>query len=417
MVIKREELYDKVAELCDGEYAIGMHGIDYYRLREFSNLDREYVIRDVMNNGLKVFSARTIHGTVRFFGRIDTEEDEEAVRLGLEKYRYGSDDYFVVAVPSVFRNSEGEELFLGCPNLKSRYIDKMGTTGNQRTTLLDNVILQSDGIYDQRIDRSYILGFCQVLEDGRVNFVPNPKHMAFNGGVVSDEVFQDAMNSMNLYRYYGFDITPSMLSRNVSLEDEEKIKNVMRDIEKELDNTSNYTDRSVSASLWETLRQVINERNLHKRSRTVEEVAQEEKVSKERGITVSFFRGDYFNVDDTIFVKFSYESEADEEYFKKLFNEELLKKYGSSSDRREQGKGIMMPYLEDIFGNFSVSEYGTRVGGTNIPDDLVETLGKRFIEEGCKLRVGDREMNGNFDREAFLGMISDIPREAKGKGK
>lgn len=186
MRINRNDLYDLIALLCDGEYAIGMHGIDEQALKrkkiEYSPTE---AASNILKRGLK--ASRPINGTVRFFGRIDSEEDKQAVMDGIGGYSYlCSDDYVIVAIPSIIRNGKGEELYLGCPNLESEFQEYMDSTGYEKTTLLEKAILE-----DSTLSPDYILGSFRVVdEEGNIDLDINPYHISYSKGIVSDEEFK-----------------------------------------------------------------------------------------------------------------------------------------------------------------------------------------------------------------------------------
>lgn len=149
MIIKREDLYNILRAQLKGEYSIGFHGIDICRLKYF-NLEKSednnnmahLAAEEIRANGLKVFNSRTINGTVEFYGRIDDVKNVEHLKDGLSRYCYGGREIIIVAVPTIIRNKEGEEIFLGATNLKSKYEKYFDSTGYQVTTLFDKAILR-----------------------------------------------------------------------------------------------------------------------------------------------------------------------------------------------------------------------------------------------------------------------------------
>ncbi len=213
MIIKREDLYNILRAQLKGEYSIGFHGIDICRLKYF-NLEKSednnnmahLAAEEIRANGLKVFNSRTINGTVEFYGRIDDAKNVEHLKDGLSRYCYGGREIIIVAVPTIIRNKEGEEIFLGATNLKSKYEKYFDSTGYQVTTLFDKAILRKGKDGEEIIPPEFILGSYQILnndKDNCINFTLNPNHMSFKNNVVSEENFykmkKDAFNFMTLY--------------------------------------------------------------------------------------------------------------------------------------------------------------------------------------------------------------------------
>ncbi len=268
MRMNRKNLYDMVSLSCDGEYAIGIHGISEEALeRNYIQDSPTGATNDIMKNGLKIKSARSINGTVRFFGRIDLEKDKQSILEGLNDYSYlNSENYIIVAVPTIFRNRNGEELYLGCPNLESEFQQYMGTTGREKTTLLDSVILDNS-----TLSPAYILGSFRIIDsEGNINLALNPYHISCSNGIVSDEEFERIQSWMYYYlrllskriindsieNLYG------LFSGPLGVEDMGYLENILDEIKINL-NESNGFSREF-ASIAETIKQLINEKRITK---------------------------------------------------------------------------------------------------------------------------------------------------------
>ena len=178
-----------VYELLKGDaYSIGLHGVSTERARDLAGVtDTREVLDRVRENGLHVFSARSVNGTVAFCGRIDDKEDLENVSQQLRNYRYGnSNRYVLVAVPVVFRDKNGNQIYGGKANLDTEFKRFLDTTGNERSCISDIIILDEH----EDIRPEYILGTYELLPDGKIDFQLNDKHVSQNGGVLSDEEFE-----------------------------------------------------------------------------------------------------------------------------------------------------------------------------------------------------------------------------------
>ncbi len=266
MRMNRKDLYDMVTLLCNGEYAIGIHGISEEALKrrniQYSATD---VANVIMKKGLK--SSRTINGTVKFFGRIDLEKDKQAIIEGLNDYSYlDSENYIIVAIPTIFRNRKGEELYLGCPNLGSEFKQYMDTTGYEKTTLLDSVILN-----DSTLLSDYILGSFRIIDlEGNIDLDLNPYHISYSKGIVSDEEFERIQSW--LYYYLGFlrkrifndsiENLYGLFARPLNVEDISYLENVLDEIKNNLDESNGL--REEFALIAETIKQLINEKKFTK---------------------------------------------------------------------------------------------------------------------------------------------------------
>lgn len=250
MVIRREQLYDLIREKCKGEYAVGMHGISLGHLERYNreNKSVDEIVEDIYKDGIKVYEGRTIHGTVEFFGRIDDKSAESVVRNGTENYLYGDGSQIIVVIPTVFRSSEGEQLFLGTPNIRSEYSRYMGTQGDQETTLLDLVALRND-----MVPSEFIFGSFNKNADGTIELNLNPNHISNRGGIVDSEVFDAAKKQV---AYTGLS---KFLSKNKSEVNIDEVIELYNYFRTKLENETDDYFRNKYAIYLETLKQYINE--------------------------------------------------------------------------------------------------------------------------------------------------------------
>ncbi len=132
--------------------------------------------------------------------------------------------------------------------------------------------------------------------------------------------------------------------------------------------------------------------------------------SEER-FEVELHQDEYFEYGEHYYVEFHYTNEEQKRKIFELFEKKLLPAYGAHSDRFDQKLEYIMPYLVDDEGNFTVDETNT-IGGTSIPEDLLDEFMKIFIEEeDATLIVGDEQMSESFDEERFHTMIAKLAEE------
>ena len=92
----------------------------------------------------------------------------------------------------------------------------------------------------------------------------------------------------------------------------------------------------------------------------------------------------------------------------KLFENELLNSYGSNSQRVNEGKDYIMPYFVDEFGRMTPQNTG-KIGGTNIPEDLLPEFIRRFIEvDKAIVNIGEQNISEKFDYDQFDKMIQSM---------
>lgn len=240
MIINREELYETLKKICNGKYSIGLHGIDVHRYSYFyydysSEIEASKKACDsIMKNGLNVFSGRTINGTVSFGGRIDNREDMYKLFKKLTYYSYGTaSHYIIVATPVEYINPMGEKLYVGYTDLDGKYHARKAGAGNEISTLLDYTILEENN-FEYLVDKRFILGSFNVLENGKIDLNINEKHICFNGGVISKELFDEKKSNMKVccigkdFDFKQMNLILNILSGNTSIS---KIADMNLDVE------------------------------------------------------------------------------------------------------------------------------------------------------------------------------------------
>lgn len=248
-----------VYELLKGDaYSIGLHGVSTERARDLAGVtDTREVLDRVRENGLHVYSARSVNGTVAFCGRIDDKEDLENVSQQLRNYRYGnSNRYVLVAVPVVFRDKNGNQIYGGKANLDTEFKRFLDTTGNERSCISDIIILDEH----EDIRPEYILGTYELLPDGKIDFQLNDKHVSQNGGVLLDEEFERLKRSFESH-LYSLDTLKKYFTKKKLTEEDYAM------LDKYLFIYSTVMGTKTNAYLpgiTETIKQLIHERHLEK---------------------------------------------------------------------------------------------------------------------------------------------------------
>lgn len=267
MIIERNKLYEILRTQLHGEYSIGLHGIDPHRLDTNDGFSSETKLSDnsiykaaqaILSNGL--VSNRTINGTVNFLGRIDDADKVDTITDGLEHYNYGGREIIILAVPVVFRDTTGREIFLGASNLNSRFRHHFDSTGYQESTLSDAVLSKSI------IPNDYILGSYKLLPDGMVDVSLNRNHISFKENVVSPETLDGIHEDLGqiFARMRDFDLNSSLFTSG----SKEELQKLYEDLGFKLATTPSDIFKSLLerdlAMVLETLEQYLNEENMNK---------------------------------------------------------------------------------------------------------------------------------------------------------
>lgn len=254
MVIKREDLYETLREQCPGKYSVGLHGIDTRRSKYFNDIDPNMsdddlsnaVAKNITTEGLKVYSSRSINGTVKFCGRLDSKADLQKVYNDLVYYNYpSSKDYVIVAAPVEFTSESGNSLYVGATNLDSDYKRYFDTTGSEVSTIFDEVVLGRQA----RVDPKFILGRFRVLDDETIDLEINEKHISKNNGIMTDEEFNSYVRTLRINLAFSY---PGLYDA-IQQKDKDKLLEFMKGLE----NPSRYT-----VYLPETITQLLNEENI-----------------------------------------------------------------------------------------------------------------------------------------------------------
>ena len=194
-IINKNEFTKKIFHMLNGinggSYSIGLHGISKSRCKDLTGKEDSEAVKDILDNGLSVYSNRTFAGTVYPCGRIDNKADIKNVDDSLKGYTYKDSDYYViVAIPIFIQDEVYNTIYAGKTNLNSGYKKYFDTTGYEETSLVDKIVLINNEDGKQVIPSEFILGYYKRLPDGNIDFVDNPNHVSKRGGIVSDELFE-----------------------------------------------------------------------------------------------------------------------------------------------------------------------------------------------------------------------------------
>lgn len=256
MIVPRKKLCDLISEICPGEYVIGLHGINELIANDTIGNTK----KKILDEGLIVQSGNTINGTVMFFGRIDLESDKKTLESGLNYYSHGNKELIIVAIPTIFRNSNGEELYLGATNLDSIYKNYMNTSGHEITTLLDYVVLEKSENLKRVVPKEFILALGKLLDDDNIDLEVNEDHISFKNGIISDEKFERTKKIINQFlKIYG--LSSNIMRKGLTPEEIQTLKRKKEELEFRLQTESQenaYLGYDMVCIL-ETITQLLNE--------------------------------------------------------------------------------------------------------------------------------------------------------------
>lgn len=267
MIIERKKLYEILRTQLHGEYSIGLHGIDPHRLDTNEGFSSATKLSDnsiykatqaILSNGL--VSNRTINGTVHSLGRIDDADNIDRIIEELETYNYGGREIIILALPVIFRDANGREIFLGASNLNSTFRYHFDSTGYEESTLSDAVLSQNV------IPNDYILGSYKLLQDGMVDVSLNRDHISFNDNVVSSDTIDQIYEDLDFIfaRISEPDLSPSVFASS----SKEELMKLYERLNSRLSVTHSDIFKSRLerdlAMVLETLKQYINEDSINK---------------------------------------------------------------------------------------------------------------------------------------------------------
>jgi len=177
-ISSEKEIYNILPEELRNEYTIGFHGFNTTYWTEIEKgkyqLDQKKIQQakeGILKKGLGFPKGRTLLSTTRF-------NELSSYVSSVDTWTAGG---VIIALPKILKNSNNAKIFIGGPNEKNvrPYWDR-----NTEPTSLSEIILPEDGV----LDPIFIIGSYTKTEKG-IDVTLNPKHIAFNKGIVSDEFF------------------------------------------------------------------------------------------------------------------------------------------------------------------------------------------------------------------------------------
>ena len=162
--IKKEktDLLETLEGLEQGEYGVGIHGID-----KGSREEKQGIADSISNEGLNINNnSKTILSTSISLG---TNEDMQRISREISGYQFGNGTKanIIIAVPLYIQNESGETIFLGFPEQNKR------TAGQQydEHCILDRICSKM-----KKIPPQFILGYYCENQDGSESFIKNGQH-------------------------------------------------------------------------------------------------------------------------------------------------------------------------------------------------------------------------------------------------
>lgn len=162
--IKKEktDLLETLEGLEQGEYGVGIHGID-----KGSREEKQGIADSISNEGLNINNnSKTILSTSISLG---TNEDMQRISREISGYQFGNGTKanIIIAVPLYIQNESGETIFLGFPEQNKR------TSGQQydEHCILDRICSKM-----KKIPPQFILGYYCENQDGSESFIKNGQH-------------------------------------------------------------------------------------------------------------------------------------------------------------------------------------------------------------------------------------------------
>ena len=122
----------------------------------------------------------------------------------------------------------------------------------------------------------------------------------------------------------------------------------------------------------------------------------------------------YFQQGVCYYVDFKYDSENQKDRIYDAFKNGLISEFGVNSPRFNENKNCILPYYVDSNGDFSADDTGI-IGGTNIPEELLEAFIKRFVEhDKVDVKIGGEIIKSdNFDLERVSSLIKTLDNNKK----
>lgn len=182
-VAEKGDLTDILEKLKQGEYGIGIHGID-----RGSSEEKQSIASNISSDGLNISdNSKTILSTSISLG---TNEDILNVNENITGYKFGNGTKanVVIAAPLCIENGDGQKIFLGYP------AENKVTSGQQyeEHCILDRICARL-----KRVPPEFILGYYYENPDGTESFMENMKHYSNLTQEQRDKVFNEMLANMD----------------------------------------------------------------------------------------------------------------------------------------------------------------------------------------------------------------------------
>ncbi len=197
---RNRDLSDILEELKQGEYGIGIHGID-----KGSNEEKQSTATDICMQGLSINNnSKTILSTAVSLGM---NENLSKINQDIKGYNFGkgTKTNVIIAVPIYIQNQKGEKIFLGFPSENKR------TSGQQyeEHCILDRICAKLN-----RIPSEFILGYYSQESSGSENFIENLKHYSNISQKEREDLYKEIyLNMDDVSKSYNELITNGNISK------------------------------------------------------------------------------------------------------------------------------------------------------------------------------------------------------------
>lgn len=194
MKIELSELYKYFESIYHDDYYFGLHGISERpdMPEEYESLTTEEKAKNIIENGLNNNRHISIKSTCKILGRLSTSYEEEKSLTTEFIYRpYKTQDNFyvvIVAIPVVFKKSDGTIYFTGWMKPNVRYSDD-----------ISELECITDIICEDKIPKEFILGYYHYNKDDKeVEFIKNKSFCEELDEEEKDKFIEEHIESKNL---------------------------------------------------------------------------------------------------------------------------------------------------------------------------------------------------------------------------
>lgn len=180
---EKSDLSETLYGLEQGEYGIGIHGID-----KGSEEEKQSIADSIISQGLNINNnSKTILST-----SISLGTNEDVQRIGQETKEYklgnGAKTNVVIAVPTYIQNENGDKIFLGFPEQNK----KIAGQQYDEHCILDRICSKM-----QKIPPQFILGYYSESLDGSESFKKNEEHYSNLAPEDRESLFSEISSNMD----------------------------------------------------------------------------------------------------------------------------------------------------------------------------------------------------------------------------